>query len=87
MVEEYKDAYQSVQHYNEKINVIASLIQHISEEERIIYAQKIQTIRTLIARLDNLDYDQRQIAIMNIHNQLDSMFNEAITSLENQRTR
>ena len=87
MVEDYREAYGRVQHYNEKINVIVSLIQHISEEQRINIAQRIQILRSLIVRLDNLDYEPRQTAIRNIHNQLDTMFNEAITSLENQKTR
>ena len=87
MVEEYKSAYENAQHYNEKINIIASLIQHISEEERIEKAQKINNLRVLISRLDTLDYDMKNQAVTNIHNSLNTMFNEAITSLENQRTR
>ena len=87
MVEEFKEAYQSVQHYNDKLEVIAHLIQHLSEEERINYALILNNIRELIKRLDILDYDQRDMTIMDIHSKLDGIFNEAITSLENQRTR
>jgi len=87
MVEEYRDAYQNAQHYNDKINIIVSLIQQVSEDERIIQAQKINNLRELIKRLDSLDYEPRQEAIMNIHTQLDAIFNEALDSLEQQRSR
>ena len=87
MVEEYRDAYQNAQHYNDKINIIVSLIQHVSENERIIQAQKINNLRELIRRLDSLDYEPRQEAIMNVHAQLDAIFNETLDSLEQQRSR
>ena len=72
---------------NEKKNIVVSLIQHLSEDEQIRHAQRVNNIVQVISRLDSLDYDVRQSAIANIHNELDSIFEEAITSLENQRTR
>lgn len=59
------------EHYLSKIERNANVVSNAPEEFREKYIANIKWARELSGRLDQLDYDQREIAINKIHEVLD----------------
>ena len=81
MVEEYRQAYENAEHYNEKKKILISLIGRLPENEAIRYARVVNDLQKKIDVLGNLDYDRRDQAIRYINQELDSNFEAAINLL------
>lgn len=87
MVEEYRQAYESVQGYEDKKKILNSLIGHLPEDVAVNYAIFITDLQNKINVLGSLDYDVRDQVIRDIHKELDNNFYNAIEFFSNVKSR
>lgn len=71
------------EHYMAKLNRNVNVLDKVPEEYREIFRSNIEWARELIGRLDNLDYNEREVAIQRIHAVLDHDYNSLGFNLEN----
>ena len=71
------------EHYMAKLNRNVNVLDKVPEEYRDTFRSNIEWARELIGRLDNLDYNEREVAIQRIHAVLDHDYNSLGFNLEN----